>query len=351
MICYSAQESDGIYLVLVLMVNVVSWCKNLIGIVLIATVWGCGSKGLLTDTEVEEPATRLLTSEEKALVKMDPKTLSYEQSYDRALTLWPVPFESIKVPTSKGNAHVLVTGPENGAPLVILHGLNASSTMWYPNIKAFSSKYRVYAIDFLLEPGKSEKKGVVLTTKGILTWYEEIFDYLKLKEFDIVGASRGGWLSINIALNNPKRIKRMALLSPAQTFAWIPPSSEVLTNISFSISPKRKNLDEVLGTLSSDVKNIDQLYKDQYFIATQEMSINTAFAQMTPFNDRQFKSLTMPILVLIGDDDFINPPESLAKAKAVLPHAEARVVSNSGHFLSMDQADEVNEDVLRFLSR
>lgn len=334
--------------------DIVDWRMRLFYVIVILSFWGCDGKGASTEVEekeiFEKSTARVLSEDERALIEMDPLALSYEQSYDRAMTLWPISFESIEVPTSKGKAHVLVSGPKDGKPLVVLHGLNASSTMWYPNIKAFSSKYRVYAIDFLLEPGKSEKEGAVLTTNAIMGWYDEIFDFLGLKKFDIVGASRGGWLSINIALQNPRRIKRMALLSPAQTFAWIPPSSEVLTNISFSIAPKRENVDKVMATLSSNVKNIDQLYKDQYFIATQEMSINTAFAQMTPFNDREFEKLTMPVLVLIGDKDFINPPETLGKAKSVLNQVDARMIPNSGHFLSMDQPRVVNEEVLKFLS-
>ena len=43
--------------------------------------------------------------------------------------------------------HVVVSGPRDAPPLVILHGYWATLTMWTLNIADFSTDYRVYAID------------------------------------------------------------------------------------------------------------------------------------------------------------------------------------------------------------
>src|SRR6187402_1103004 len=144
--------------------------------------------------------------------------LNYQQAYDKALALFTTSIAEQYVKTRFGNAHIIVSGPETGEPLVLLHGMNASSTMWYPNMKALSEHYRVYAIDFFLEPGKSQCIGEVDDVKEIIGWYFEIFDSLHLKKINLMGASRGGWLSVNIALRDPARIKKLVLLSPAQTF-------------------------------------------------------------------------------------------------------------------------------------
>jgi hypothetical protein len=52
----------------------------------------------------------------------------------------------------------------------------------------------------------------------IMKWYNENFDRLKLKKFSLIGAFKGGWLAISIALQQKSRIKDIILLSPAQTF-------------------------------------------------------------------------------------------------------------------------------------
>src|SRR5688500_2064537 len=98
------------------------------------SAWGCGGDA---DKKLSS-AKKLSPSQLNDLKNKDIDDLTYDQAYDLALTLWPVPFKELVVPTSHGNASVIVSGPENAEPLVLLHGMNASSTMWYPNIEALS---------------------------------------------------------------------------------------------------------------------------------------------------------------------------------------------------------------------
>src|SRR5690606_7039193 len=102
-------------------------------------------------------------------------------------------------------------------PLVLLHGMNASSTMWYPNIESLSKNHRVFAIDFILEPGKSYLSHDIERIEKVSDWYEEVLLALELDDFHLIGASRGGWMAVQLALNNQEKIKSLTLLSPAQT--------------------------------------------------------------------------------------------------------------------------------------
>jgi pimeloyl-ACP methyl ester carboxylesterase len=282
----------------------------------------------------------------------DPKYIKfpYLLAYDKALLLWGIPFVEKDFVTRYGKAHLIICGPENGEPIVLLHGMNASSTMWYPNIKALSEKYRVYAIDFLLEPGKSVCESDINETSQIVNWYFEIFDQLKLKKFSLLGASRGGWIATNIALKDPARIDKMILLSPAQTFIWIRPGIKAFNNVAYTISPKRKRLRNVLETMTDNVDNISQIYINQYYMATQEATINKCFIQMRPFSDKELQTLNMPVLVLIGDHDIINNKKSLERAEGLIKDSKTGIIKNAGHFLSMDKADVVNQIMIEFLA-
>lgn len=277
--------------------------------------------------------------------------LTYEEAYDQALKLWQVPFEERYIDTRFGKAHLLVSGPENAEPLVLLHGLNASSTMWYPNIKQLSEYYRIYAIDFFMEPGRSVCQSEVENTEQIIDWYYEIFDALKLEKFSVLGASRGGWLGLNIALRDKKRVNKLVLLSPAQTFTWIKPGTDILYNIAYSMFPKRKHLRSVLETMTVDIDKISQAYINQYYLATKQASVDKCFLEMTPFTDKQLKSLNLPVLLMIGDTDIINDDESLKKAKKLLPNVQTQKIKNAGHFLSVDQPEIVNKEIIDFLKQ
>lgn len=274
---------------------------------------------------------------------------AYFDAYNNSLKLFNTNFEELYIPTQFGTAHVIVSGPKNGMQVVLLHGMNASSTMWYPNFKALSEKYRVFAIDFILEPGKSFITKDMTSDKDIAIWYREIFDKLKLKNFNIIGASRGGWIATKTTLYNSKDINSLILLSPAQTLTWIRPNSGVLKNIIYAFSSKEKRISKSLETLATYPKKINNTYLEQYKIAVDKDSINKFMMDMVPYSDEDLKNLKMPVYVLIGDDDMINSEKSIKKAKEVLPYGRGEIINNAGHFLSMDQAEIVNQKMLNFL--
>lgn len=283
-------------------------------------------------------------------VNEEPETLNTEQLYSRALTLWGDEFTELQVPTSFGVAQVVVSGPADGYPLVLLHGMNTNSTMWYPNAPWFARHYQVYAIDYLLGNGKSEPGKTVDDVDQVVAWYSEIFNTLALEQVALVGASQGGWFATQIALNEPEKVGQLVLLSPAQVFSWIKPGLGVLKNVYFTLNPERSELRDMLQTMSTNVDNIDQLYIDQFYrYATVNKSLPDLLTQMTPFDDDALRGLAVPTLVLIGDQDIINSPESLEQAHQVLPCVDTAIVANAGHFLSVDNAQSVNERVQRFI--
>lgn len=321
-------------------------------------LFGCGtSSENMSDNEMPETIVRANsdsldlsdTLNEQPYIEAD--ILAYEEAYNNALTLFKTPFIEQDVKTKFGNAHVIISGPKNGEPLVLLHGMNASSTMWYPNIKSYSKHYRVYSIDYFLEPGKSQYIGKTSNTNEIIDWYFEIFDQLQLKKFNLLGASRGGWLSVNIALRSGSRINKLILLSPAQTFGIIKPGFDIFSNVGYSVAPKRKKLRGILETMSSNVDGMSQIFINQYYLATKKASIDANVIKMQPFFGKELKSLKMPILLLIGDRDIINGEVNLARAKRLCTNMDTGTISNAGHFLSMDQSDIVDKRVIEFLRK
>jgi pimeloyl-ACP methyl ester carboxylesterase len=324
----------------------------------VLAVYGCESqtskkdKVVTEQDEIQKELQKQLDAEfGKYTEKVIPEDREYYKAYDKALALWKIPLHELYIQTSLGKAHVIVTGHKNAEPVILLHGMNASSTMWYPNIKALSQNYRVYAIDYLLEPGKSQIIAEVKNMNEIMSWYNEIFDQLKLGKFSLMGASEGGWLAVHIALHQKSRIRNLILLSPLQTFIWIRPGLKISSDITYSLAPKRKFLRGVLKTMSVNVDKIEKAYIDQYFIATQKAKKSLFMLQMIPFSENELKTLTMPVLVLIGDHDIINKEKSIEQAKELLPYCETGIIKNAGHFLSIDQSETVNARILEFLDK
>lgn len=274
---------------------------------------------------------------------------AYINSYNKALKLWDIPYSEENIKTTYGTAHVIIAGSKNEKAIVLLHGMDASSTMWYPNIKPLAKNHRIYAVDFLMEAGKSTLSAKSLSSEEIAILYNEIFDHYKLKNFDIIGASRGGWIATLLATQKGNSIDKVVLLSPAQTFKFIDKVGKTTSALMLKLFPSEKKFEKTLETFSTHPEKISPVYKRQFYLANKYAKSNSSMLKMHPFSDDELKSITSPVLVLIGDHDVINSEESLQRAQKYLPNSKTEIIKDAGHFLSIDQSQSVNNAIINFL--
>jgi pimeloyl-ACP methyl ester carboxylesterase len=286
---------------------------------------------------------------EDYVFKTKSEEVKYHTAYDKALRLWNIPYTEENVKTSFGTAHIVIAGPKNGKDLVLLHGMDASSTMWYPNIKVLAKNHRVYAIDFIMEPNKSHLTAKPLSSDDIVAFYNEIFNHYKIKKFDVIGASRGGWIATLLAVQKPNSIDKIVLLSPAQTFKFLDKPRKTTSALMLKLFPSEKKFSKTLNTFSTHPENISRIYKRQFYLANKYAKSNSSMLKMMPFSDKELESIQNPVLVLIGDKDIINSEESLERAQKHLSKSKTKIIKDAGHFLTIDQPKMVNDAIINFL--
>ncbi|RZJ65475.1 MAG: alpha/beta hydrolase [Flavobacterium sp.] len=282
------------------------------------------------------------------LFKSKKAKAKYMKAYNKTLTLFTVKVEEIDVPTRFGTAHVLVSGPKNGQPLVLFHGMDASSTMWYPNMKAFSKTHRVYAVDYIMDAGKSVLKTEPLNNEQVILFYTDIFDNLKLKSVDLLGTSRGGWIAAWLAIQPENRIRKLVLLSPAQVFGMV--DATIFPAVWFKMFPSRKTLKRTMEAFATHPEKVHPFFRDQFYIASKFGDSRPQITHMMPFAKDDLSKLKMPVLFLSGDEDCMNGKGACEKAKEYIPDVKIIVVKDSGHFMNTDQSEIVNTEVTNFLN-
>lgn len=114
--------------------------------------------------------------------------------YDDKMTQWPVPYENCYTKTRYGQVHIIINGPENAPPIILLHALAISSWSRIYNIKMLIKYYRTYAIDTISDAGRSVLTDIEVfpnNVKELAELYKEIMDTLNIQKVHFIGASQG----------------------------------------------------------------------------------------------------------------------------------------------------------------
>lgn len=95
---------------------------------------------------------------------------------------------------------------------------------------------------------------------------------------------------------------------------------------------------------------------DSFWSQGMQGSIKSLYDCVKAFSEtdqrEDLKKMTIPTLVLYGDDDQIVPPAASSKeALKYLPHATEKVYIGGSHGICSTQKDQVNEDILDFLKQ
>ena len=158
---------------------------------------------------------------------------------------------------------------------------------------------------------------------------------------------------MNLALYVPQRLDRIVLLSPAAALVALNTFFATVAQAVMRV-PTRFVSKIALSSWVARGFVVDPLFADQFMTGLQNWNwdVNTSgYAGIMPclLADEDLRQICQPVLLLIGDQDRLNPPRALERARRTIPHLEGGIIHQAGHFLNMEQPEEVNRRVLHFL--
>jgi pimeloyl-ACP methyl ester carboxylesterase len=274
--------------------------------------------------------------------------VAYERAYAATLELWPIPFESMSVPTSFGETHVVASGATEGEPVVFIHAASLSATQWYPQAAALGQEHRLYAIDIMGDIGLSRQSAAIHTRREAADWLAQTLDGLGLRDAAFVGSSFGGFHATNLATFHPDRVRSLALLAPAATLRPFKPLVHLAIRTGSLVPLPGTVRPGLRGMMSGRLP--DPLIVRQMEIGVEGFRYDRGGIFPSEIPDAELAAIECPVLVLLGDREMIyDPAAAVERSRRLFRRSTAEIIPAVGHLLGMQRPDLVNPLLLEHL--
>jgi 3-oxoadipate enol-lactonase len=265
---------------------------------------------------------------------------------------------SFAVASDGARLHYEVTGRPGGQPVLLVQGLGADKHGWDLQRLALSPFYRVIAFDNR-GAGRSDKPFGAYTLQQMADDAIAVLDAAGVESAHVVGASMGGAISQIVAVEHPHRLRSLTLACTAcrnpewrhqllQEWADIAASDgmRAMANqaVHWLVGPRSlRRLWPVLGWLAPIAANGPA----HGFVA----QVRAILAAPEEEHTDRLADVTVPTLVIVGNQDVLTPRGDSEELAERIPTAELVVVAGAAHGLMVEHAVTFNRVLGDFLHR
>lgn len=255
----------------------------------------------------------------------------------------------------------------SGEPVfILLHGFGASLFSWRDVTEPFAEIGTVIAYDrpaFGLTERPMEWEGESpYSQEAQIQLVIGLMDALGVEKAILVGNSAGGTIAMLTALKYPERIESLILVNPAVYAgggapAWIrpllrtPQMNRIGPLIARQIQTRGPELIELAWHDPSKITpDVMEGYQKPLRVENWDKALwyLTVSSRESGLAER-LDELTLPVLLIAGDDDRIVPTEQSVRLAGELSNAELVVIPQSGHVPHEETPAEFMQAVIQFL--
>ena len=262
-----------------------------------------------------------------------------------------------------GVTHYELGGPENGQPVVLVHGFSTPYFIFDTTFEFLvKAGFRVLRYD-LFGRGLSDRPHADYNIHLFVRQLKDLLDTLDVKRINLVGLSMGGPITAAFINKNPDYVVRHILIDPAGAKRVALPSAlealkiPVLGELAFGLFG---SVSLVKG-IASDMLNQEAVahFQNQYKVQMQYKGFKSAIlstirnGMLESFYETYVRvgDLKKPTLLFWGRQDKTVPFEYSQAVTQAIPHTEFHIIENCGHIPHYEKPEVVNPILLEFLSR
>lgn len=220
-----------------------------------------------------------------------------------------------------------------GEPVILLHGGLATANYWGNQVPVLAKNYLVIVMDSRghgRSTRNSEPFGYDLMASDVLG----LMDFLKIPKAAIAGWSDGAIIGLDIAIHHPERVTKLFAFAANSDPSGVKDVSQSPVFNRF-IARAGKEYEHLSST------------PDQYRSFLDE--ITKMWASQPNFTAKQLRAISVPVWIADGEhDEAIQRDNTLFMAKQI-PGAKLLLQPDVSHFSFLQNPQQFNDDVLRFL--
>lgn len=250
----------------------------------------------------------------------------------------------------------------SGSPVVMLHGLGASSIVWAPVVEAVTRSHTACLVD-LPGHGDSDEFQDGHMLPFAVSALERLVDEARCEHATVVGHSLGGLLALAFTLEHPEKVNRLVLVNAAGLsrkpfwglrLASLPIFGHIYTLLRFILV--RLFVDRVV----SPSLDIGTWFLEQLRLA-QTVQVSGAFIRRVLSSSLdlygikddlylfpRLEEVHVPTLVIWGDRDPVLPVRTAQRILQRFPEIDVRVFDGVGHMPQLEAPDRFKEALTAF---
>ena len=271
----------------------------------------------------------------------------------------------------------------HGSAVVFVHGLGSSGYMeWRHNLEEVTGRHRVFAPD-LPGYGRTDKPRVRYTVPYFARFIRRYMEDRGLRSAALVGASLGGRIALEVALEQPKLVRKLVLVNTlglgrpkvrmaqmAYGLVTIPRVGEAVmrfTRDALTWAPAamvRRVAARYSGATSDLNRTMDNIYLDDLreMYATDAFRnayLSTVRSLVNPRSlfgghhdvTQRLNELKIPVQLIWGADDPLFPLAHAERASSLIARCRLAVIDGAGHTPQAERPEEFNRVLHAFLDR
>jgi pimeloyl-ACP methyl ester carboxylesterase len=263
-----------------------------------------------------------------------------------------------------GNVKIYYEIHGEGYPLLMIQGFSCSSEDWNqvePRASDLSRHFKVILIDSR-GTGRSSAPPESYKIRDMADDAAALLDYLKIPRAHILGASMGGMIAQEVAINHPGKVNGLMLLNtgPGGKLWDLPGQRENGGKLTWTFNPPN-----VVKPADVQAEIMRLFYYRDYLAENRERIMASSYVYPTPTStlEKQYNAIAefdttsrlgkikARTLILHGEDDLLIFPEAARYLSQHIKGSELHIFEKTGHAVSEERWAEIKPIMIGFLGK